>query len=82
MQERHPSYKESVKQRRVPLFTGLAGQERWYVVHWQAFCKSESNLTGDQVKLDPTMDVRDNIMSLWLPLTLNMEPARRAQDRR
>ena len=36
--------------------------------------------SGDQVKLDPSMDVSENDTSLLLHL--NMEPARRAQDRR
>ncbi len=39
-----------------------------------------SDLTADQVKLDPSMDVSDNSTSLRLPL--NMEPARRAHHRR
>jgi GTPase SAR1 family protein len=41
----------------------------------------ESNLTVDQVKLDPSMDVSDNRASLRLPLNM-MVPARRAHHRR
>ena len=39
-----------------------------------------SDLTAEQVKLEPSMDVSINGTSLWLPL--NMEPARRAHHRR
>jgi GTPase SAR1 family protein len=38
------------------------------------------NLTADQVKLDPSIDVSYNSSSLRLPL--NMVPARGARDRR
>jgi hypothetical protein len=40
----------------------------------------KSDLTGDQVKLNPSMDVSDNITSLHLPL--NVVSARRAHHRR
>ena len=40
----------------------------------------ESNLTVDQVKLDPSMGVSDNRTSLRLPI--DIVPARRAQHRR
>jgi GTPase SAR1 family protein len=39
----------------------------------------EFDLTTDQVKLDPSMDVGDNRTSLRLPI--DMVPARRAQHR-
>ena len=55
MQERHPFCKESVKQRRVPLSTGAI---RRYVVQLRAFAR-DFDLTVDQVKLDPSMDVSD-----------------------
>ena len=41
----------------------------------------ESKITADQVKLDPSMDVSDNRVSLPLPLNM-MVPARRAFHRR
>ena len=47
---------------------------------WSNLLVSESDLTADQVKLDPSMDVGDNSTSLWL--LLNMVPAGRAQHRR
>jgi GTPase SAR1 family protein len=42
---------------------------------------SKSDLTANQVQLDPSMDVSNNGTSLWLPLVIT-EPARRAHDRR
>ena len=48
-------------------------------VRGPAFFVSESDLTADQVKLDPSIDVGDNSTSLRL--LLNMVPAGRAQHR-
>ena len=54
MQERRPSCKESVKQRRALL---SIGEMRRYVLVVQHFFVCESDFTADQVKLDPTMEV-------------------------
>src|SRR5260370_37496216 len=42
---------------------------------------SQSNLTAEQVELDPSMEVSENSNSTSLRLPLNIEPARRAQYR-
>ena len=60
-----------MKQRIAPSFTGEIGG---YVS--QPFFY-ESDLTANQVRLDPSMDVRS--ISTYLPLYLIMDPARRAQ---
>ena len=52
MQEKYPFYKDSVKQRKVPLFTG---EIRRYIV--QPFCPRfvrDFGLTADQVEHDPS----------------------------
>jgi hypothetical protein len=46
--------------------------------HFQVVC--ESDLTADQFKLEPSMDVSDNRTSLRLPI--DIVPARRARHRR
>ena len=74
MQERRRSCNASVKQRRAPLFIETA---RRYVI--QAFV-CERDLTVDQVKLNPSVNVSNSGISLRLPL--NMKPARRASHRR
>jgi hypothetical protein len=67
MLERHRSYKGSVKRRKAPSFTGdilgLGGLRRYVV---QPFYL-QTDLTADQVKLDPSIDVRDDISFLSLP---------------
>jgi hypothetical protein len=46
----------------------------------ELLCASENDLTTDQFKLNPTMNVSSCNSSLRLPL--NMKPARRAHNRR
>ncbi len=66
---------EGVRHNGEPLYLPGGGEGSW-----SNHFVCESDLTADQVKLDPSMDVSDNSTSLRLPL--NMEPARRAHDRR
>jgi hypothetical protein len=54
-QERRRFYNGSVKQRRAPRFTG---EGRRYVTVIQTFIR-KSDLTADQVTLDPSMEVSD-----------------------
>ena len=74
MQERHPSCKEFVEQRKAPLFARVkVDVGETYVVN---LFVCESDHIVDQVTLDPSMDVSGNCTSLRL--YLNMVPARRA----
>ena len=46
----------------------------------QFACESQADLTANQFKLEPSMDVSDTLTSLHLPI--DIVPARRAQHRR
>ena len=74
MQARHPSYKESVIRRGAPLFTGE--MRRYAVQHLTA------RLISLPTRLNLTRQWMLVITLVNLRLPLNMEPARRAHNRR